>query len=340
MSNVSKSVLRDIAKEARLAVEAEPADEHQTAAGQSLISRHEAASKLDSLTLIRTEKIDPKFCRPSPQNARDYSKLTYENCQDLIESIREEGAQHTPALVRQTGDADVPYEIVTGSRRHFAVTWLRANNYPQIDYLIELRELGDEEAFRLSDEENRARKDVTDLERAKKYASALETYYGGSIDGMARRLAVSPQTIRRLLLLAELPDVLIDAYGGQYVVTVSHARAITPELRKSDEAQERILEEAGHIATEQRELADKKSPLIPPKTVFARLVKAAKEKRGSKAVGRMISVKGADGGEVLSYTRPTKVHGLSVKVPREFAGSGDDLIAAFTAIVRETFPGR
>ena len=40
---------------------------------------------------------------------------------------------------------------------HWAITWLRANNYPDFRYLIEVRDLTDEQAFRLSDIENRDR---------------------------------------------------------------------------------------------------------------------------------------------------------------------------------------
>ncbi len=51
-----------------------------------------------------------------------------------------------------------------GARRHWTVTWLRANNYPEFRFLVEPRELTDEEAFRLADLENRSAKDLSDYD--------------------------------------------------------------------------------------------------------------------------------------------------------------------------------
>ena len=73
--------------------------------------------------------IDPALCVPSQENARQYQDLNYENCQELIDSIKAEGRQRFAAVVRQTEDVGKPYEIVAGMRRHFAISWLRANNY-------------------------------------------------------------------------------------------------------------------------------------------------------------------------------------------------------------------
>ncbi|MEJ1977658.1 MAG: hypothetical protein WDN49_17670 [Acetobacteraceae bacterium] len=44
------------------------------------------------------------------------------------------------------------------------MTWLRANNYPEFRFLVEPRELTDEEAFRLADLENRSAKDLSDYD--------------------------------------------------------------------------------------------------------------------------------------------------------------------------------
>ena len=55
-------------------------------------------------------------------------------------------------------------------------------------YTVEIRELTDEEAFRLSDIENRAREDISDFERARDYLRALDAYYGGKQQEMAERI--------------------------------------------------------------------------------------------------------------------------------------------------------
>src|SRR3546814_8286453 len=118
----------------------------------------------------RTDTLFPYttlFRSPSPVNARDYMALTYDYCAELIETIKSEGRQRTPATVRPTNDSAQPYEIIAGSRRHWSITWLRANNYPDFKYLIDIQKMDDEAAFRFSDLENRARTDISDLERGK-----------------------------------------------------------------------------------------------------------------------------------------------------------------------------
>src|SRR3546814_12241893 len=77
-------------------------------------------------------------------------------CADLIESMIAQGRQEMPAIVRRVGnDPDHDFEVISGARRHWSVSWLREHNYPDIRYLVEIRNLTDEQAFRISDLENR-----------------------------------------------------------------------------------------------------------------------------------------------------------------------------------------
>src|SRR3546814_1110550 len=73
----------------------------------------------------RTDTLFPYttlFRSPSPVNARDYMALTYDDCAELIETIKSEGRQRTPATVRPTNDPAQPYEIIAGSLRHWSIT--------------------------------------------------------------------------------------------------------------------------------------------------------------------------------------------------------------------------
>ena len=94
---------------------------------------------------------------------------------------------------------------------------------PEFRFLIEPRELSDEEAFRLADLENRSRKDLSDYERAIDYARAIERYYDGSQQRMAERLEVSKSWLSRYLELARLPPEVIAAFGSPHVIGISHA---------------------------------------------------------------------------------------------------------------------
>jgi ParB family chromosome partitioning protein len=123
------------------------------------------------------ELVDPARCRMWPGHNRDYEALSEARCEDLIESLKAQGTQEVPALVRRLpNDPSYDFEVISGARRHWSVSWLRSHNYPEFRFLVEIRDLTDEEAFRLSDLENRARQDISDFERARDYLRALATY--------------------------------------------------------------------------------------------------------------------------------------------------------------------
>lgn len=198
--------------------------------------------------------IDPGQARMWARHNRAYDLLTEDNCRDLIDGLRSQGQQEFPAIVRKTGEADTPYEVICGARRHFAVSWLRANNYPGFRYLIEVRDLTDEEAFRLADIENRDREDISDYERARDYLAALDAYYGGSQKEMAARLEVSPTWLSRSLQLARLPSEIVAAFASIREVKELHARTLKPHLGRPAEARA-MIEAAREMAGQGLEAA-------------------------------------------------------------------------------------
>ena len=154
--------------------------------------------------------VDPARCRIWQYHNRDYAALSVGNCADLIDSIKSQGRQEVPAIVRRIpDDPEHAFEVICGARRHWTISWLRAHDYPDLKFLVEPRELTDEEAFRVADLENRSRKDLSDYERATDYARALELYYDGSQQRMADRLEVSKSWLSRYLELARLPTEVL-----------------------------------------------------------------------------------------------------------------------------------
>jgi ParB family chromosome partitioning protein len=98
---------------------------------------------------------------------------------------------------RVEGDPDHEFEVIAGTRRHFAISWLRARSYPDMMFVAQVADLDDEATFRLANIENRARKDVSDLERARNYAAALARHYDGHHTRMAERLKLSQAGCQR-----------------------------------------------------------------------------------------------------------------------------------------------
>lgn len=213
-------------------------------------SRSEALSQLASGRLVtdRTEWVDPARCRPWSLHNRALDHLDEASCADLITSLKAEGRQRIPAIVRRLkDDPDHDYEIIAGVRRWWTVSWLRAHNYPQFQYLVTIQTVTDEEGFRLADVENRARKDISDLERARDYLRALDLFYGGSQTEMATRLNVSNGWMSRILEVGRLPQPILDAFPDSHGITARHAGQLAPLLRRA-ETRDRMIEAAASIA--------------------------------------------------------------------------------------------
>jgi len=227
--------------------------------------------------------VDPATCVMWEGHNRAYDLLTEDNCRDLIDGMLSQGQQEFPAIVRRLrgGAGQGPeFEVICGARRHFAISWLRANNYPKFQYLIEERDLTDEEAFRLADIENRDREDISDLERARDYARALTEYYGGKQNVMAERLQASTTWLSRYLDLAKLDDRVVAAFASPRDVKELHARTLKP-LMKGEEGRLRIVYEASKIADER-----KAGAALTAAQVMARLKAAAKPKKERKAADK------------------------------------------------------
>ena len=87
---------------------------------------------------------------------------------------------------------------------------------------FEVRELTDEQAFRLSDIENRDNLDLSDNGRAVDYEDALALYCRNQ-KGTAARLEVSAAWLSEYLDLAALPEEIVQAIGEMTEVRANMA---------------------------------------------------------------------------------------------------------------------
>lgn len=222
--------------------------------------------------------VDPEQCKMWDRHNRDYALLTEDNCRDLIDGIRAQGRQEFPAIVRRIEDTDrtgVQYEVICGARRHFAISWLHANNYTQFKYLVDVRDLSDEEAFRLADIENRDREDISDYERAIDYADAVARYYGGKQKAMAQRLEVSQPWLSRYLQLAKLPKVIVTAFPNIREIRERNARELKP-LLSDPETADTLLQEAASLTRQQDRAREGQGAFVDAAQVMQRLVRSVR----------------------------------------------------------------
>ncbi|MGJ8605771.1 MAG: ParB/RepB/Spo0J family partition protein [Marivita sp.] len=260
-----------------------PAPEPEARAGARFLKRSNTiADRLSGEVEEKTLRwVEPSECRMWDQHNRAYDLLTEDNCRDLIDGIRAQGRQEFPAIVRKTGNSDQPFEVVCGARRHFAVSWLQANNYPQFKYLIEVRDLTDEEAFRLSDIENRDREDISDFERAMDYADAIERYYGGRQRAMADRLEVSEPWLSRFLQLAKLPKEVVNAFPTIRDIRERAVRDLKP-LMTTHSTKQLLIAEAVSIAEVQDAARGGQGAFVDPNEVIRRLLEVGKAPKAKK----------------------------------------------------------
>ena len=306
-----------------------------------LSSRASTLSDLATGKLVteRTMWVRADRCRPWAHHNRDQELLNDETCADLIEAFKSEGRQRIPAIVRRLkDDPDFDYEIIAGVRRHWTVLWLNQNNYPDFEFLVTVQALTDEEAFRLADIENRARKDLTDLERARDYLKALDLFYGGKQAAMAERLNVAPAWLSRLLDLARMPSVIHDAFGDPALLKVEHAKNIAPLLRGGP-ATDKVLAEASALADRQQAAKRAGEGLLRPADVVRALQRAA--------IARTVKEKPSAVETLLSSTkRPMlkvarkRAGGFMIEILPKSGAQSAEILAAIESVLSSPAGGK
>ena len=244
--------------------------------GTTLLGRESALARVAAGEVRQVTQLllDPARVRVWAGNARSYAHLTEGACRELMDSIVAEGGQKVPAVVRRVdGDPAHDYEVVAGTRRHWSIAWLRAHSYPDLKFVAQVAELDDEAAFRLADLENRARADVSDLERARNYAAALRDHYGGHLTRMAERLRLSKGWLSKMIRVAGLPDWAVDVFASPADVQLKPGYALAQALDDKEKLQSyRTM--ARQLATEQVEAREAGRPPLPAPEVLRRLLDA------------------------------------------------------------------
>jgi len=230
---------RSLISEALASVPAEPVVAPDPVTGETVApgrvnftnKRLEAFGEAARIVKRPTIRLKPAECSIWPGNARDYSLLDEHRLRSLIDSILAEGGNRIPAVVRRTPNGPLPYELVTGTRRHWAISWLNGNHYPDIDLIAIIEDLDDEAAFRLADIENREREDISDLERGLNYKAAVDRFYGGVQLRMAERLKISKSQLSRYIALTDIPPFLVSAFHSPMDLQAKYGEKLLPLLR-------------------------------------------------------------------------------------------------------------
>lgn len=284
--------------------------------------------------------VDPARCRMWSRHNRAYALLTAGSCADLLDSLRAQGEQEFPAVVRRVKDDPAhDWEVICGARRHWSISFLRNVEHREIKFLIDERELTDEQAFRISDLENRARQDISDYERALDYRDAVQIYYGGVAQRMAERLEVNKVWLSRFLELAKLPSEVVAAFGDARVLRENHARELKPLLLEAA-VRAKVLAAAATLGERQAARRATGDQLIEAPKVVSALKAAAKDgPSGARPPAAATTVRNAAGAPLFTV-KPKAGGRVTLELVLNSAAGNGDYLAAFEQELARLRPAR
>lgn len=150
-----------------------------------------------------------------PFKGQPRKRFDREDLAELTDSIKQNGVLQ-PLLVRKSGTG---YEIVAGERRYQAAKAAGLTEVPVI-----IRDISDDDVFRLALIENLQRSDLTPLEEARGYRQLIKEK-GLTQEELAKALSKSRSAITNTLRLLDLPSE-VQSYVEDGELTAGHARAI------------------------------------------------------------------------------------------------------------------
>lgn len=150
-----------------------------------------------------------------PNKGQPRKRFNPDELAELADSIKQNGILQ-PLLVRKQGDH---YEIVAGERRYQAARLAGLDEVPVI-----IKEISDEEVFKLALIENLQRSDLTPLEEAQGYRQLIKEK-GLTQEELAKALSKSRSAITNTLRLLDLPKEVQELVDDGKL-TAGHARAI------------------------------------------------------------------------------------------------------------------
>lgn len=157
-----------------------------------------------------------------------------EELAELSDSIKQNGILQ-PLLVRKKSSK---YEIVAGERRYQAAKLAGLAEVPVI-----IKEISDEEVFKLALIENLQRSDLSPLEEARGYRQLIKEK-GCTQEEVAKLLSKSRSAITNTLRILDLPEE-VQAMVEEGKLTAGHARAIlaVPSVEGRIKLAEKVVEE-------------------------------------------------------------------------------------------------
>jgi ParB family chromosome partitioning protein len=183
--------------------------------------------------------VDAKRIRIAKKHDRMVDLITEESVHDLKNSIQQEG-QLEPVLVREVhDDPEHDYEIIAGARRWWIARYIKK------PLRVVVKNVGDEEAFRLNEASNRY-ENVSPFERAQRLVLALDEFYDGSQKRLAEAIGRTEAYVSQICTLADLPAQVVKLCEDPREITIRNARQLRAAM-KGKRAREAVMAEAARL---------------------------------------------------------------------------------------------
>lgn len=216
-----------------------------------------------------TRLVDPALVVRSKWANRDERSFAGVDFQRLRDEIASAGGNVQPIKLRPVvaGGGDAQFEVVFGHRRFEACRQLG------LPVLAVIDAIDDQTLFVEMDRENRQRKNLSPWEQGVMYRRALDDSLWPSNRKMAEALGVDLTNLGRAIALAELPELVVNAFPSPLDLQFRWAARLKAALQR---AEARVLARAAEIATRHprpsgrvvmqllMEAADGGSTVLPP----------------------------------------------------------------------------
>jgi ParB family chromosome partitioning protein len=263
--------------------------------------------------------MNPFRCRMWQFHDRLEAHISEQSCRDEIESFSRHG-QFVPVLGRSLhGDPSYDAELICGARRLFVAKLL---NKP---LAVELRTLSDRDALIAMDTENRLRKDISPYERALSYAQWIRSGHFNSQNDIARVLKISPSQVSRVLRLAQLPSIIVEAFDNPTEILEDWGISLLATLQ--DPATRHAVFAAARFIVAQ-------SARHPAKEVYRQLLAAAAKGRKLKRRHHDVVVRGQNGAALFRIRHQRQWVALLLPLDRLGERTMRDISNAVTGILQ------
>ena len=171
---------------------------------------------------------------------------------NLRDEIAQAEGNVQPIKVRPLAGSKDRYEIIYGYRRHRACLDLG------LPVLALVEQINDKELFKEMERENRDRLDLSPWEQGRMYRQSLSEGLFASLGELSKEIGIDKGNLSKALRLAELPDVIVDAFSSPLDLQFRWSKLLNDALQQ---APDQVLERAKKLSENKKDKRSSKEVL-------------------------------------------------------------------------------